>query len=168
MLRRFTRFFALSVFITSYTFSAAQACSAHDKMAYRAVAERFCTFLDGKRQPGTDLFTPSLLKIIAAAQAKNNMIAKAHPDEKPPLGDGIPYQAFPDQAIFCRPGQNLHSEHQLYMEVAYIFPDEPDADWVDHLKLVKVGTDWKIDDIIYGHNHTEHLRVVLQNVLAAE
>ena len=153
-----------SVMLVSVT-SAALACSIHDKMAYKAAAENFCAFLETSRShPDKALFTPALQNAIAVAEKRNAAIAKAHPGEKPPLGDGVPYQAFPDHADFCRPGQNLHIDHQLYMEVAYIFADAMNANWTDRLKLVKTDAGWKIDDIVYGPDYNNTLRGVLRDV----
>lgn len=166
MRRLITSLSVLSVLMPSI----AMACSIHDKMAYHAVAEDFCTFIEGNRNaPSAKLFTPELLSAIHHAEAINAKIQKANPTEKPPLGDGVPYQAYQDHADFCRPGTNLHIDHQLMMEVQYIFPDAPDANWTDRLKLVKDknGT-WKIDDIIYGRDHQTSLRQMLQNVLPQE
>src|SRR5262245_47072214 len=50
------------------------------------------------------LLSPSLLALIAETEERNRIIADANPDEKPPFGDGIPYQAFPDRADSCKPG----------------------------------------------------------------
>src|SRR6266536_852039 len=44
------------------------------------------------------LVTRSLTAAINDAEKKNDDIAAAKPNDKPPLGDGVPYQSHPDQA----------------------------------------------------------------------
>ena len=148
--------------------SFAWACSVHDKMQYRTVAEDFCDFLDGDHHPTTDLFTPSLLHTIEQAETLNTEWEIAHPGDKPPLGDGVPYQSFPDHAPFCRPGENVHIDHQLYMEVDHIFPDTPNANWTDRLKLVKTPDGWKIDDVVYGTDYKTGLRRTLKTMFSED
>ncbi len=113
------------------------------------------------------LLTPSLLKVIEEAEARNSVIAKAAPDEKPPLGDGIPYQGFSDHAPICKPGEAKQSAGGTELEVTYEFPDAPDAGWTDRLVLMRSDKGLLIDDILYQipANHTEQigLRSVLFN-----
>jgi hypothetical protein len=113
------------------------------------------------------LLAPSLLKVIEEAERRNDAIAKATPDEKPPLGDGIPYQGFPDHAPVCKAGEAKQISGRTELEVRYEFPHAPDAGWTDSLVLVETGNGLLIDDILYQipANHTEQigLRSVLFN-----
>ena len=97
------------------------------------------------------LMTPSLLKVIAEAKARNDVIAKATPDEKPPFGDGIPYQSFPDAAPGCEAGEVVEKPGRTEAEVTYRFPDTPNADWTDRLKLVPEGDKLLVDDILFAN-----------------
>jgi hypothetical protein len=134
----------------------------------REIGTAFCAarVADAEQQVRA-LLTPSLLKAIEEAERRNDAIAKATPDEKPPLGDGIPYQGFPDHAPVCKPGEARQSAGATELEVAYEFPDTPDAGWTDRLVLIKSDNGFLIDDILYQipANHTEQigLRSVLFN-----
>ena len=58
------------------------------------IAQIFCLARIGNDMaPVEGLLTPGLTSAIAAAEAENAVIAAQHPDEKPPLGDGIPWQS---------------------------------------------------------------------------
>ncbi len=113
------------------------------------------------------LLSPSLLEVIEEAETRNDAIAKATPDEKPPLGDGIPWQGFPDQAPLCKAGEAKQVPGRTEVLVRYEFPDTPNAGWTDKLLLVSAGSGLLIDDILYQipANHTEQigLRSVLFN-----
>ncbi|GLS32857.1 hypothetical protein GCM10007937_45670 [Mesorhizobium albiziae] len=132
------------------------------------LAEAFCAarVQDNEKQVRA-LLSPALLKVIAEAEERNDAIAKAAPGDKPPLGDGIPYQGFPDRAPVCKAGQSSELAGRMEVTVRYEFPDTPAANWTDRLLLVQSGTDFLIDDILFQipANHTEEigLRSVLFN-----
>jgi hypothetical protein len=134
----------------------------------RHLAKRFCNFTQNERSsaPST-LFTPSLVSAINSALVRNDIIAKAHPDEKPPFGDGIPYQAYQDNAPVCSVGKWIGPEADLRLEINHKFPKEPTANWTDHIVLKKIGPEWRIDDILYGNDHTEGLRDALKNAFSS-
>jgi hypothetical protein len=118
----------------------------------RSVAEAFCKARLADDEGKTlALLTPSLVKVIEEAKARNDVIAKATPDEKPPFGDGIPYQAFPDVAQGCEAGEISDKSGRVEVEVSYLFPDTPNADWTDRLKLVVDGHRLLIDDILFAN-----------------
>jgi hypothetical protein len=118
----------------------------------RGVAEAFCKARLADDEGKTlALLTPSLVKVIEEAKARNDVIAKATPDEKPPFGDGIPYQAFPDVAQGCEAGEISDKSGRVEVEVSYLFPDTPNADWTDRLKLVVDGHRLLIDDILFAN-----------------
>ena len=79
------------------------------------------------------------------------MIAKATPDEKPPFGDGIPYQAFPDVAPVCEVGKITEKSGRIELEIGYVFPETPNGIWTDALKLVPQGDRLLIDDILFAN-----------------
>lgn len=118
----------------------------------RAVGEAFCKArLAGDESATLKLLTPSLAKAIEEAKARNDVIAKATPDEKPPFGDGIPYQAFPDVAEGCEVGAVSDKAGSVEVEVRYLFPETPNADWTDRLKLATEGGRLLIDDIVFAN-----------------
>ena len=98
------------------------------------------------------LATPSLSDAIQQALDRNDVIAKAHPDEKPPLGDGVPFQSFQDATPQCEVGTISGEGVGAVVEIRHIFPDTPSANYTDRLVL---GQGWKpgfygIDDVRYG------------------
>ena len=118
----------------------------------RAVAAAFCKARLADDEAATmALLTPSLVKVIEEAKARSDVIAKATPDEKPPFGDGIPYQSFPDVAEGCEAGEASDKTGRVEIEVKYLFPKTPNADWTDRLKLVAEGDKLLVDDILYAN-----------------
>jgi hypothetical protein len=118
----------------------------------RAVAEAFCKARLADDEAATlALLTPSLIKEVDKAKARSDVIAKATPDEKPPFGDGIPYQAFPDIAQVCEAGKTVEKSGRVEVQVNYLFPETPNADWTDRLKLVTEGGRLLVDDILYAN-----------------
>jgi hypothetical protein len=118
----------------------------------RAVGEAFCKARLADDETATlKLFTPSLVKAIGEAKARNDVIAKATPGDKPPFGDGIPYQAFPDAPEKCEVGAIGEKSGSIEVEVKYLFPGTPNADWTDRLKLASEGDKLLVDDIIFAN-----------------
>jgi hypothetical protein len=123
------------------------------------IAEIFCIArLGNDMAPVQGLLTAELSAAIAEAELKNDVIQEAHPDEKPPLGDGIPWQAFPDYADQCRPGQVALMQDEASVAVDYAFKDYPDANFTDTLQLRLVDDPaaggarvWRIDNVAYGN-----------------
>ena len=108
------------------------------------IGEIFCIArLGNDMAPVEGLLTDGLRDAIAAAQAVSDDIARQHPDEKPPLGDGVPWQAFPDYAPQCRAGSAILQMDESRVPVSYVFPDSPEADFADTLvlRLVPLAAD---------------------------
>jgi hypothetical protein len=120
------------------------------------IGQVFCIArLGNDMAPVEGLLTAGLTAAIADAEMKNDVIQKAHPDEKPPLGDGLPWQAFPDYADQCRPGAVTFMMDEAHIAIDYAFKDYPDADFSDTLALKLVddpfGTRvWRIDNVVYA------------------
>ena len=119
--------------------------------------------------PVKGLLTDDLRDAIAAAEAISDEIGLLHPDEKPPLGDGIPWQAFPDYAPQCEAGPAILQMDESRVKVSYVFPQYPRAAYADTLVLRLVVLDelsgrkvWRIDDIEYATEPS--LRGVLAGV----
>ena len=96
------------------------------------------------------LLSPSLQKTIQEAEARNKVIAEATPGEKPPFGDGIPYQSFPDQAPVCQVGEVREVSGHAEVDINYAFPETPNANWTDRLKLLPQAEGFLIDDILFA------------------
>lgn len=101
------------------------------------------------------ILTADLGKAIADAEAKDGAYRAKHPDEKPPLGDGIPWQSSPDYAAKCTTGLATLSRNDAKIEIKYDFSDDAAAGYTDTLILKKLpieGMDvghWRIDDVVY-------------------
>jgi hypothetical protein len=105
----------------------------------------------------TGLLSPELTSAIDDAWARNDAWAAANaPDEKPPLGDGIPWQAWPDYAAECVVGLATLMKTDAKVEIAYGFPESPHANFTDTLLLKRVMNDevglerWRIDNVGYA------------------
>lgn len=133
--------------LTSTALFASDTLAAEDPPA---IANAFCKARLADDEAATlALLTPSLVKTIEEAKARSDVIAKATPDEKPPFGDGIPYQSFPDLAPGCEAGRVDEKPSHIEVEVNYLFPDTPKARWTDRLKLVAEGDRLLVDDVLF-------------------
>jgi hypothetical protein len=133
----------------------------------RALAEKFCaTRLDNDEKALRPLLTSSLVKAIEEAEARNDIIAKASPDEKPPFGDGIPYQSFPDAAPVCEVGEEKQVPGRTEIEVRYLFPDNTSgANWTDRLVLIASEDLLLIDNVIFETSVNDTDEISLRSVL---
>lgn len=118
-----------------------------------AVAQKFCdTHLPGTaaaEKAAMELLTPSLRAAMADAEKRNAEWEAAHPGEKPPLGDGVPFQSYTDQPKECVAGRV--SADGTEVDIEYRF-DDPEANWTDRVKLATVDGKLLVDDILYGVN----------------
>lgn len=115
-----------------------------------AIANAYCKARLADDEAATlALLTPSLVKTIDEVKTRSDVIAKATPDEKPPFGDGIPYQSFSDLAQGCEAGKAVEKSSHIEVEVNYLFPDTPQANWTDRLKLVAEGDRLLVDDVLF-------------------
>jgi hypothetical protein len=138
------------------------------------IGQIFCISRTGNDDGILDgLLTPELRTLIAYSEARNDTIAVAHPDEKPPLGDGIPFASFPDYASRCDIESIAIDGSTARVAIGYGFPDAPTADYTDTLDLRLVPHPynpdigiWRIDDIRYTTSGT--LRETLNTAFAAE
>jgi hypothetical protein len=130
------------------------------------LGEAFCRARLASDEAATEaLLTPSLRDAVEVAQDRNAVIAEANPGEKPPFGDGIPYQSFMDAADTCLPGEPVEKASAVELPVRYAFDGAPNAGWTDTLVLVRSGADYLIDDIVFAGSpdgsDPVHLRSVL-------
>lgn len=130
------------------------------------VATAFCsTRVAGDDAATLALASGSLAEVIDAALTRNARVQDATPDEKPPLGDGIPWQAFPDRASACTPGAPEASGSNYLVGVTYSFPDQPNGSWTDTLKLVPDGDRLAVDDVFYPQAANDSSRPGLRRLL---
>lgn len=101
--------------------------------------------------------SPSLAAAIAEAEAKNTQIQASAPDEKPPLGDGLPWRSWQDFADGCAVGSIFQTADRVFVEISYSFSESPDANYTDQLVLVRSAEDadsWQLDDVIFAAGMT--------------
>ncbi len=144
------------------------ACASHTAIEETAyIAERFCLVNHqdtAEAQIERELFlSPSLAKIINDAQRRSNAFADANPGLKPPLGDGVHYQANVDHAPICKPGRMFTVNGVRYAEIHHGFddPQNANAGWTDRLVLKKIGGKWMIDDVLFAPNYRTGMRSTL-------
>ncbi len=121
------------------------------------IGQIFCLSRTGNDEgPIVGLLSPGLSDLIATAEEQNAAWEAANPGEKPPLGDGIPWQSWPDYAPECQVGLVTLMKSDAKVEISYAFPDQPDAGFTDTLLLKRVdiegyGTSlWRLDNIAYA------------------
>jgi hypothetical protein len=119
------------------------------------------------------VLTDELRTQIDYSEARNATIARAFPDEKPPLGDGIPWSSFPDYADSCSIGSIATENGEARVVIQYGFAADPTADYSDTLVLRQVAHPhdpttgiWRIDDVAYTTVGT--LRGTLDGVFAVQ
>jgi hypothetical protein len=122
-----------------------------------AIGQIFCLARTGNDMaPVEGLLTESLALAIRTAEEKSAAIEAANPGEKPPLGDGIPWQTFPDYAPVCEMAIANTGGSTATVVLDYRFPDEPTADFTDVLILEPVedpmigAARWRIDNVAYA------------------
>jgi hypothetical protein len=129
-------------------FAVGQAEAAGTKPA--DVAAAFCaTRVAGDEEGVRSLLSPTLLSAITEAETRNLAIAEAAPDEKPPFGDGIPYQSYPDLPHGCTADATETVGEAVHVTVSLSLTSAPTAGWRDTLVLVPAEGGYRIDDIIF-------------------
>lgn len=137
------------------------------------IGQIFCLSRTGNDEgPIEGLLSPGLKSGMAEAWTENAAWEAANPGEKPPLGDGIPWQAWPDYAPECTVGLVTLMKSDARVEIAYAFPGQPDANFTDTLLLKRIDMPavqaafWRIDNIAYATG--SDLRAVLAEAFAPE
>lgn len=135
------------------------------------IGQVFCIArLGNDMAPVTGLLTPGLAEAIAIAEKKDADWAAKNPGEKPPLGDGIPWQTYQDYASECTVGTVWAEGGKATVNINYAFPEAPDANFIDQLALVQLedptvgATVWRLDDVLYSEG--ANLRAALVSAFA--
>jgi hypothetical protein len=139
------------------TLLSALALPAHAQMVTLTpaqIGEIFCIgSLGNDMAPVEALLSPDLSALVAEARQHSEALAAARPDEKPPLGDGLPWRTWQDYADGCTVAPGSDDEEAI---IQYSFAATPDASYSNTLRLVRVtqapGGElvWRIDDIALG------------------
>lgn len=119
----------------------------------------FCALqLEGDSATLESLLTPTLAAAIARAESVSAAAAAVAPDEKPPLGDGIPWASYPDRPDSCRVSNIAETGTSAEVTLRYGFAASPEADFADTLRAAQVETagvqGWLIDDVVYADGAT--------------
>lgn len=135
------------------------------------IGQIFCiSRLGNDMAPVKGLLTLALTQAIADAEKKDAEWAAANPGDKPPLGDGIPWQTFQDYAPECTVGTVTLAMSEAWVDLNYAFPDTPEANFTDKLHLVQVEDPtqsepfWRIVNVQYSDG--SDLRSVLVSAFA--
>ena len=130
-------------------------------IAPEGIAEIFCiSSLGNDMAPVEALLSSELKGLVAEAWARNAAFEAAHPGDKPPLGDGLPWRTWPDYADGCTFGEGMVERESASITITYSFSEAPDANYSNDLLLVPATTAdgaspvWRIDDIDLGDGHT--------------
>lgn len=120
--------------------------------AAEAVALAFCDAVRASDEAAAEaLMTPDLQAAIAQVRAADAEFRTAHPDDKPPLGDGLRLTAFPDGLQSCTPEAATADS----VDLVYAPGLDPAATWRDRLILVAAPDGGAlIADIFYAPDQT--------------
>lgn len=135
------------------------------------VGQIFCIARTGNDMaPVEGLKSQDLRIAIEVAEQQNAVWEEANPGEKPPLGDGIPWQTAPDYADTCTVGPVTYEMDRATVRIDYAFTQYPQANFSDRLAL-KLETlmegdspRWRIDNVVYADDGD--LRTVLLGAFA--
>lgn len=115
----------------------------------------FCrASLDTDMSPIEDALSPTLSVIVVDAWAKSDALQAAAPDEKPPLGDGLPWRSWQDYADGCDVGAIESNADTAKVEISYSFTSDSAANYSDRLDLIKTDKGWVLNDIEYDTGDT--------------
>lgn len=111
------------------------------------------------------MMAPALQEAVAAARRANDQFAANHPDEKPPLGDGLRLSAFPDVPESCMP----EAIDESSVTIEYRPLGSAEGAWRDRLILVPDGAGGvQIGDIEFGLSDADTLSLWLSQAAEAE
>lgn len=140
---------ALATFTSLFLLGTAQAQVA--PLTPTELGALFCkAILSDKMDLIEAYLSQNLATQIAHAEAVSAVAALEKPNEKPPLGDGVPWQAFPDQADACEVVYVNDSKAHTEIAIAHKFTEHPDEDFTDVLIVSGTGFDIQINDLRYA------------------
>lgn len=127
------------------------------KLTPEQIGQVFCIArLGNDMAPVEGLLSPELKVEIAAAWKENAAYETAHPGDKPPLGDGVPWQTYQDYANACAASPAILKMDEADVPLVYAYEGAPEAGHTDILKLRLVADPtiaesvWRIDNLAYA------------------
>jgi hypothetical protein len=125
------------------------------------VGEIFCiSSLGNDMTPASAMLSDDLRWDIDRASERSDAYQLAHPGDKPPLGDGLPWRTFPDYADGCTVGEATVKDLMATVVINYTFSEYPEANYSNSLILLpSYGENgppyiWRIHDIDLGEGNT--------------
>ncbi|MEO8882150.1 MAG: hypothetical protein ABI377_01835 [Devosia sp.] len=162
-----------AVFLIAVLFASALPALADDatsgptKLTPLQIGQVFCISRVGNDMaPVEAIVTPSLKQAIAKADALDAAWQKKNPGEKPPLGDGLPWQASPDYTANCTASDSATTGKDARVNISYSFADDPAGNYTDVLELKPeldkdIGDNvWRIDDVMFADKSTMRQQMV--------
>lgn len=144
--------------VLPFTFVAAPAQAQMVTITPTQIGQIFCIgSLGNDMAPVEAVLSPDLSVFVANAWARNAGFVEQAPDEKPPLGDGLPWRTWQDYADGCLVGVAEEKGDDAFVIIGYSFSEYPRANYENTLVLTRVLPDtggsepvWRIDDIDLG------------------
>lgn len=137
------------------------------------IGQIFCiSSLGNDMAPVEGLLSEDLGAVVDLAFKQNAEFEAAHPGDKPPLGDGLPWRSYQDYADGCTVGEGVMERESATVAINYTFSDYPDADYSNELRLLPAHfidgepPIWRIDDIGLGDGLT--FREAIAGAFAAQ
>jgi hypothetical protein len=125
------------------------------------VGEIFCiSSLGNDMTPTGAMLTDGLKSVIDDAFERSNAYELAHPGDKPPMGDGVPWRTYPDYADGCTVGEATIKDLVATVPINYTFSEYPEANYSNNLILLPSYPEngppyiWRIEDVDLGDGNT--------------
>lgn len=125
------------------------------------IGQIFCIgSLGNDMAPVEALLSDDLKTVVAEAWEKNAAFEAAHPGDKPPLGDGLPWRSWPDYADGCTVTEGTVEREEAAVVINYAFSEYPKANYTNFLVLKPATFNdgasmvWRIDDIDLGEGNS--------------
>lgn len=134
--------------------------------ATQILAQEYCAAVIANDEVAAEaLMNPMLRQAIALARVADAAYEKAHPGDKPPLGDGLPLTGFPDSVQSCAAEVISPSE----VVVTYAPDLDPATFWRDRLIVDTTGASGPlIADIRFAPDEIWTLVQTLQEITATK
>lgn len=156
-----------TVFAGAFPVLADDADTGPTKLTPLQIGQIFCISRIGNDMaPVEAIITPSLKQSIAKADALDAAWQKKNPGEKPPLGDGLPWQASPDYTANCTASDSTVAGKDAHVSISYAFAEDPAANYTDMLELKTIldknlgDTVWRIDDVLFTDKTTMRQQMI--------
>ncbi len=151
--------------LTILTIIAATTARAQDITAAEALAIEYCAAAIRFDEAAAEiLMSPALRSLIAEARSANDAYLTKYPEDKPPLGDGLPLTGYQDAAESCLPESVTESSAVLVFAPA----SSPTDIWRDQIEFeVQADGTLAVSDILYAPDLTQRFSAVMAEIATA-